>query len=154
MLSYAPTPGQGNGKAPSARTLAREAFFLEFAKAIRSEFPTTPLMVTGGFRTRQGMRAALQDNACDIIGLARPAVLYPALPKDTVLNSEVPDEEARLVTKSYAPSWTSKLLGMRSANAGADTVSVKSSFTDLLLLSFWIITGLIMFLQNSYGMAT
>lgn len=136
MLSNAndgPAPAQG--KKPSARTLAREAFFLEFANAIRSKFPTTPLMVTGGFRTREGMRAALEDNkGCDIIGLGRPAVLYPNLPKDIILNSEVPDDEAHTVTKSFAPSWGAKLLGMRSANAGADTVSVNSSLVNHLLL--------------------
>jgi 2,4-dienoyl-CoA reductase-like NADH-dependent reductase (Old Yellow Enzyme family) len=52
-------------------TIAREAYFLEFAEKIRKEVKTA-LMVTGGFRTRQGMDAALQSGACDFIGIARP----------------------------------------------------------------------------------
>lgn len=52
-------------------TLEREAYFLEFAEKIRTEVKTA-LMVTGGFRTRQGMDSALQSGACDFIGIARP----------------------------------------------------------------------------------
>ena len=58
-----------NAPPKAASTVAREAFFLDFAKAIREKFRSVPLMVTGGFRTRQGMEAALREDACDIIGL-------------------------------------------------------------------------------------
>ncbi|KAJ2967109.1 hypothetical protein NQ176_g9828 [Zarea fungicola] len=57
--------------AKSASTLAREAFFLDFALAIRSHFPGVPLILTGGFRTRAGMEAALREGACDIVGIGR-----------------------------------------------------------------------------------
>src|SRR5450631_1526507 len=43
-------------KKPS--TLAREAYFLDFARALRSRLKM-PLMLTGGLRTREGMEAAL-----------------------------------------------------------------------------------------------
>lgn len=52
-------------------TVKREAYFLEYAERIRA-VAKMPMMVTGGFRTREGMEAALRDKACDVIGLARP----------------------------------------------------------------------------------
>ena len=52
-------------------TIAREAYFLDYAKDIRNVF-NGPLMVTGGFRTSKGMNDALNENACDVIGIARP----------------------------------------------------------------------------------
>jgi len=57
-------------------TIAREAYFLEYAKDIRDVFDGA-LMVTGGFRTRAGMDAALEAGACDMIGLARPMCSDP-----------------------------------------------------------------------------
>jgi 2,4-dienoyl-CoA reductase-like NADH-dependent reductase (Old Yellow Enzyme family) len=59
---------------PSTR--AREAYFLEYAESIRG-VATMPLMVTGGFRTRAGMEAALESGATDMIGLARPLCTHP-----------------------------------------------------------------------------
>ena len=61
-----------------ASTLAREAYFLEFAERIRKEV-RCHLMVTGGFRTVQGMNAALASGACDFIGIARPFAVEPDL---------------------------------------------------------------------------
>ena len=52
-------------------TRKREAYFLDYATAIR-KIAKMPLMVTGGFRTREGMAAALQEGHCDLIGLGRP----------------------------------------------------------------------------------
>ncbi|KAK8069733.1 hypothetical protein PG994_006349 [Apiospora phragmitis] len=48
-------PIQKQPQKKSERTKAREAFFLEFASAVRSEIGgDVPLMVTGGFRSRGG----------------------------------------------------------------------------------------------------
>lgn len=107
----------------SARTVAREAFFLEFASAIRAQFPGTPLMVTGGFRTRTGMEKALTDGDCDMIGIGRPAVLKPTLPNDILLNPDVPKESARLVTQQISQPWILKMLSNRSVGAGLESVS-------------------------------
>ena len=52
-------------------TRKREAYFLDYAERIRA-VATMPMMVTGGFRTRDGMEAALNDKACDMIGIGRP----------------------------------------------------------------------------------
>ncbi|MCH7338792.1 NADH:flavin oxidoreductase/NADH oxidase family protein [Acinetobacter sp. C26M] len=66
-------PAMAGAKAESrkASTIAREAYFLEFAEKIRQHV-ACKLMVTGGFRTVEGMNAALQSGACDFIGIARP----------------------------------------------------------------------------------
>jgi hypothetical protein len=53
-----------------ASTLAREAYFLDFARALRKNL-TIPIMLTGGLRSREGMQAAL-DEGVDVIGVARP----------------------------------------------------------------------------------
>ncbi|KAF9872018.1 NADH: flavin oxidoreductase/NADH oxidase [Colletotrichum karsti] len=105
----------------SERTKAREAFFLEFAKAIRNDFPDVPLMVTGGFRTRQGMEAALSSKSCDLIGVARPAVLNPHLPKNTILAADVKDEDAKLYVRKIEAPWIAQKLGMKAVGAGAES---------------------------------
>ncbi len=60
-------------------TIAREAYFLEYAKDIRAAVKM-PLMVTGGFRTAAGMNAALASATIDLVGLARPLCVDPAIP--------------------------------------------------------------------------
>jgi hypothetical protein len=61
--------------AKAASTLAREAYFLEFARDLRQRV-AMPVMLTGGFRSRAGMEAALAEGI-DVIGLARPLVSEP-----------------------------------------------------------------------------
>jgi 2,4-dienoyl-CoA reductase-like NADH-dependent reductase (Old Yellow Enzyme family) len=110
---------------PKESTMKREAFFLEFARTVRSSFPNLPLMVTGGFRTRTGMEAALASGACDIIGIARPAAVYPHLPKDIILNESVKDDDATVklprVEVEGAEKWVVKLSGMHVLGAGKVT---------------------------------
>ncbi len=52
-------------------TVAREAYFMGYARSIRAA-TNIPLMVTGGFRTRATMDAALTEGDVDIIGIGRP----------------------------------------------------------------------------------
>ncbi len=61
-------------------TRQREAYFLEFAEAVRRRVET-PLVVTGGFRSGPGMLEALNSGATDFIGLGRPLAIEPDLPK-------------------------------------------------------------------------
>ncbi|MCB9592993.1 MAG: NADH:flavin oxidoreductase/NADH oxidase family protein [Sandaracinaceae bacterium] len=56
----------------------REAFFLDYVEKARARVPNTPLMLTGGFRTRVGMQEALRG-AVDVVGLARPLAAEPDL---------------------------------------------------------------------------
>jgi hypothetical protein len=44
-------------------------------------------MVTGGFRTKQGMEDALASGAVDVVGMARALAMDPALPMK-MLNGE------------------------------------------------------------------
>jgi len=53
---------------PSTRR--REGYFIDYARQIQS-VATTPLMITGGMRTRAGMEDALRGGM-DMIGLGRP----------------------------------------------------------------------------------
>ncbi|KAI8816742.1 FMN binding oxidoreductase [Fimicolochytrium jonesii] len=59
----------------------REAFFTNFSRKAREAFPEYIFMVTGGFRDRVVMAEAVSSNACQLIGLGRPAALYPDLPR-------------------------------------------------------------------------
>lgn len=60
-------------------TARREGYFLEMARTVREATPV-PLIVTGGFRTREGMAQAVASGDCDLVGLARPLALAPDLP--------------------------------------------------------------------------
>jgi 2,4-dienoyl-CoA reductase-like NADH-dependent reductase (Old Yellow Enzyme family) len=74
-------------------TVAREAYFLEFARRVRS-VTRMPLMVTGGFRTLAAMESALEEGALDLVGLARPLALDPDLPF-RLLSAQVERSEVR-----------------------------------------------------------
>ncbi|WP_291373333.1 NADH:flavin oxidoreductase/NADH oxidase family protein [Acinetobacter sp. UBA6720] len=71
-----------------ASTIAREAYFLEFAEKIR-EYVQCKLMVTGGFRTVAGMNAALESGACDFIGMARPFAVEPDVTNRLIAGQDV-----------------------------------------------------------------
>jgi 2,4-dienoyl-CoA reductase-like NADH-dependent reductase (Old Yellow Enzyme family) len=66
-------------KPQKASTAAREAYFLEFAEKVRAK-SLVLLMVTGGFRTADGMNAALRSGSLDIVGLARLLAIDPDAP--------------------------------------------------------------------------
>jgi hypothetical protein len=65
--------GQGtDAERPVAdSTRQREAYFLEYAKSVRSA-ARMPVMVTGGFRSRAAMDEALAAGELEVIGLGRP----------------------------------------------------------------------------------
>lgn len=63
----------------AASTQQREAYFLEYGKAI-AKAVQVPLMVTGGFRSRKGMADAIEEGALQVIGLARPFCVSPEFP--------------------------------------------------------------------------
>ncbi|KAK3328540.1 NADH:flavin oxidoreductase/NADH oxidase [Cercophora scortea] len=124
-------PLMSNGGAKkSARTQAREAFFLEFASRIRSQFPDVHLMVTGGFRSRNGLEAAVTSGDCDLVGIARPAIINPSLPKSIVFNPEVKDQDATLFAKTVPIPWLLKQLSIRFVGAGVDNVWYQGNIKD------------------------
>ena len=79
-------------------TREREAMFLQYAQAIKA-VARMPIMVTGGFRTLAGMRAALAAGHTDMIGLARPFCLAPDFPARMMAGQmdRLPVPEDRLV---------------------------------------------------------
>lgn len=80
-------PAMSDQKRHRASTLAREAYFLEFAEKVRATVPV-PLMVTGGFRSLGGMATALSSGAMDLIGLARGLAIEPDLPQRLLAGQE------------------------------------------------------------------
>ncbi len=66
-------------KAIRVSTREREAYFLKYAVSIR-KVARMPLMVTGGFRSRRGMDAALIAGEVDVCGVARPLCVMPDMP--------------------------------------------------------------------------
>eukprot|EP00929_Paragymnodinium_shiwhaense_P023893 TRINITY_DN14851_c0_g1_i1.p1 TRINITY_DN14851_c0_g1~~TRINITY_DN14851_c0_g1_i1.p1 ORF type:complete len:356 (+),score=73.48 TRINITY_DN14851_c0_g1_i1:472-1539(+) len=58
-------------------TKKREAYFLQFAKLIRNSMEKTPIMVTGGIRSRATMEEALASGDCEVIGIGRPLCGMP-----------------------------------------------------------------------------
>ena len=90
----------------SASTTAREAYFVDFAKTMRAAL-TMPLMVTGGFRTRRAMNAALETGGADIIGLGRPLCVDTAGPAKLFAGADELDRwESKL---KLLPPWLSFL---------------------------------------------
>ncbi|STZ09059.1 NADH oxidase [Moraxella caprae] len=60
-------------------TQKREAFFLDYAEKAR-KVCSVPLIITGGFRSKQAMNDALSSGHLDMVGVARPFALVPDLP--------------------------------------------------------------------------
>jgi 2,4-dienoyl-CoA reductase-like NADH-dependent reductase (Old Yellow Enzyme family) len=61
-------------------TRQREAYFLDYARRVRRELPTLPLMLTGGFRTATAMNEAVLSGDIDVVGLGRPLTIEPDVP--------------------------------------------------------------------------
>ena len=59
-----------------ASTVAREAYFVEYANAVRDR-AKMPVMATGGFRTSDAMEQTLSLHKADLIGMARPFCVDP-----------------------------------------------------------------------------
>lgn len=67
-------------------TRKREAYFLDFCAKLRPELKKTPLMLTGGFRSKPGMESAITSGDVDLVGLARPLAVEPRLAADLLAN--------------------------------------------------------------------
>jgi len=76
--------GAGDSSAPQkkqrASTVAREAYFLDYARKVRG-ITRTPLLLTGGMRTSHTMERVIADGEVDLVGLGRPLAYEPDLPK-------------------------------------------------------------------------
>lgn len=74
--TYEKAAMMGAGAGQRESTIKREAYFLEYAEAVRAR-AAMPLMLTGGLRTRRAMDDALAGGAIDLVGLGRPTCLDP-----------------------------------------------------------------------------
>ena len=96
------TGAKGEPKSPSKgaagepvkeSTKQREAYFLAFAEKARAAVKT-PLVVTGGFRSSQGMAEAITSGAVDFVGLARALAIEPDVPQ-RLLSGQQPREQVK-----------------------------------------------------------
>lgn len=68
------------GESRDGRTLAREAYFLEFARDVQ-DIARMPLMVTGGVR-RLAVAQTVVESGVAVVGMATALALNPALPRE------------------------------------------------------------------------
>lgn len=69
-------------------TIKREVYFIDYIEKAR-KITSTPLMLTGGFRTTTVMKDAIISNQLDIIGIARPFAIYPNIGHEIINNSRL-----------------------------------------------------------------
>ena len=80
LLGYSGEAASATEPPKAQSTRRREAYFLEYAAAIR-KVAQMPLMITGGLRSREGIEQALADGSVDVVGLGRPLCTEPDIPK-------------------------------------------------------------------------
>lgn len=68
------------GQSRDGRTLAREAYFLEFAQEVR-KVANMPVMVTGGIRRKQVAEKVIESGV-DMVGIATALAIDPNLPNE------------------------------------------------------------------------
>lgn len=95
-------------EAPSmaASTAAREAYFVDFAKAMRKTL-NVPVLVTGGIRLLKAANHAIESGAADMVGLARPMCVDTDAPAKWLKGEETLERwESKL---KLLPGWLSFL---------------------------------------------
>jgi 2,4-dienoyl-CoA reductase-like NADH-dependent reductase (Old Yellow Enzyme family) len=97
------------GQARDGRTLAREAYFLEFAEEIL-KVARMPLMVTGGIR-RKAIAEQVVNRGVGIVGIATALAIQPNLPNDWFAGKDT--------TAALNPiAWKNKMLASLATMAG------------------------------------
>jgi 2,4-dienoyl-CoA reductase-like NADH-dependent reductase (Old Yellow Enzyme family) len=100
-------------QAVAASTLAREAYFVDFARAMQEKV-SVPLMVTGGFRRRDAMLQALDSGAADLIGLGRPLCVMTDAPAQLLDGlEELPRYEDQLSLFPRSLSFLTRVNALR-----------------------------------------
>lgn len=90
------------GQARDGRTLAREAYFLEFAREIR-KVANMPVMVTGGIRRLEVAQQVI-DSGIEMAGIATALAINPNLPKEWKQGKHTAPELRPI-------DWKNKMLG-------------------------------------------
>jgi 2,4-dienoyl-CoA reductase-like NADH-dependent reductase (Old Yellow Enzyme family) len=94
-------------------TRKREAYFIEYAERIKKS-SQIPVMITGGFRSRDVMERAIESGEVDVIGLARPLCTEPdcsaKLIKQTIQSIDCHEEKLVLGTGFWGNNSPSSLI--------------------------------------------
>ena len=103
----------------AASTRAREAYFVDFAEAMRKEI-SIPLMVTGGLRRLDAMNAALESGCADMIGIGRPMCVVTDAPAQLLRGiTELPRFESTLSLLPQALRFLNRIKLVRTVGAFA-----------------------------------
>jgi len=89
------------GEVRDGRTLAREAYFVEFARDIRT-VAKMPVMVTGGI-SRRSVAEQVVASGVDMVGIGTALAIAPQLPRDWQLGKETAPVLAPI-------TWNNKVL--------------------------------------------
>jgi 2,4-dienoyl-CoA reductase-like NADH-dependent reductase (Old Yellow Enzyme family) len=94
-------------------TRKREAYFIEYAERIKQS-AKIPVMITGGFRSRDVMERAIESGEVDVIGLARPLCTEPdcstKLIQQTIQNIDCYEDKLVLGTGFWGNNSPSNLI--------------------------------------------
>ncbi len=88
-------------------TRKREAYFLEYSEKVKAKI-STPVMVTGGFRSAEGMAEAISSGAADLVGVARPFAVDVEFAKHALAD----------------PSYRSKVVPIKSGIKKLDAMAI------------------------------
>jgi 2,4-dienoyl-CoA reductase-like NADH-dependent reductase (Old Yellow Enzyme family) len=121
-------------KATKASSAAREAHFIEYARAIRAA-TTCPIMLTGGMRSPAFIESVLADGSIDVAGLARPLALEPDFPNEVLAGrteaSRCRPPLARPQVLSAATETAWYQLQLQRMGRGEEPLSTLSRFSAL-----------------------
>ncbi|OCF55647.1 NADH:flavin oxidoreductase/NADH oxidase [Kwoniella mangroviensis CBS 10435] len=111
----------------SLKTSSRQTLFAHFTTSLLPSLPPPPtgpaIILTGGLHDRQLIASSLKERACDLVGIGRPACLFPQLPNEIILNPKLGDGEARVGGYSIPGSDLMKIiLGESNRNEGIKLV--------------------------------
>lgn len=120
-------------------TQIREAYFLDYAKDIKAAVDI-PVMVTGGFRSRQTMDQALSDGDADLIGVGRPFIIDPCFANDLLAGKidQAPAVEWQFLASSELPrgaalNWFCQQLCLQGQQGAADlSLPIEQGHEDYL----------------------
>lgn len=80
--------------------VTRQSLFAHFTTSLLPHLPPPPagpaILLTGGLHDRPLIAASLRDRACDLVGIGRPACVYPRLPKEVILDKNLADTDTYL----------------------------------------------------------
>ena len=139
-----------------ASTIAREAYFLDYATGIR-KVAKMPLLMPGGFRSLEAMEDAISSGALDVIGLARPMCTDADIPRRLLDGSasQAPAYERTLSLGSGYFSASSSSFALKMVNILGQMGWYYAHIEDLadgrrIRLKRGLLTAFVRYLKNEY----